>query len=147
MPRRPSLWWSLLALVACTALGWWWLALDRDPAPPGRVLPTNVPASADRESFASATPNDASPGDRRSAIPALQRPPIPANARRCPVRVVDAATGEPIAGAEVVSLYRHRDWTPWTWIRTQPPDEQERFTHEVSARTFGTISTSDALVS
>lgn len=146
MPRRRSLWWSLLALAVCAALAGWWLAPDRDPAPPEQVLPTNASASADRESFATAVPNDASTGDRASAMPAWQRPPIPANARWCPVRVVDAATGEPIAGAEVVSLYEHKGWSPWTMLSGLPPDDEERFAcdRELLARTFGDTATSDA---
>ena len=79
-------------------------------------------------------PADAATSERAAVVPAAEHLPIPADARWCDVRVVDAATGDGVAGAEVVWLYTKDGVLPWHLLRALPPDEQERFSRELVCR-------------
>lgn len=142
MPRRFLVAALLMASsVLAVVMAW---ALGGDPPP----LDGTVAAAARRSAPAlvAAAPPLPVVAPERLAADAGERLPIPADAAWTAVRVLDGASGAPVADAEVVWLFVPGGMLPWEQLRRLPPDDAERLAQdrEAATRAFGHAVRSDA---
>jgi hypothetical protein len=133
---------TLAALVALSALLAWWLLRDgEDPAPPATIVSGQVTkqvadqAAPERDTTPAATA--ATEATRIATAATNAQPPIPADAPWLEILVVDGATDQPVAGAEVL-------WTTTSMYIPAAERPRQYADPDGIARRFGWHTRTDA---